>query len=133
MNPEPPLSPTWNNLSEAAQILPILNWLHQSLEITEACPLRKARLAGARGALQDLTVELSSQESWAALLTSPSSLGPEAQTVDLLLPTAVFLCKVGRPLRARLHQPPSLLLCTSILLLTVVDGNMEGRKRGKKG
>ena len=39
------------------------HWLHLSLEIRETCPLRKARLAWARGILQDLRGRLSSQES----------------------------------------------------------------------
>lgn len=38
------------------------HWLHLSLKIRETCPLRKARLAWARGVLQDLRGRLSSQK-----------------------------------------------------------------------
>lgn len=69
-----------------------------------------------------------------ALFTSPSSLGPEAQTVDI--PSTILLlrwlregCSLGSSLNSLNLLVHSVF--TSILLFTGVGGNVERKRRGR--
>ena len=104
------------------------HWLHLSLEIRETCPLRKARLAWARGVLQDLRGRLSSQEPGCPF-NQPFISGLKHRQLTSSPASCFSEGSQSMPLRYRWKCENLLVLFTSIRSLTMVDGNLEWKRR----
>ena len=104
------------------------HWLHLSLEIRETCPLRKARLAWARGVLQDLRRRLSSQELGCPF-NQPFISGLKHRQLTSSPASCFSEGSQSMPLRYKWKCENLLVLFTSIRLFTMVDGNLEWKRR----